>query len=195
MTNYTENMFEIPIHHISCDGWESKKERLLELVEDSDLDYQSNESVKSNFHQKGKYNKEVEDIFIDEINEFCNSFRLLFSRMNSSWFQSSETNDHHSIHNHGALGYTAVCYIEYDSDVHTPTQFIAPYLNPLTGNVIRYCPKVSEGSIVFFPSMIPHYTERNDSDKRRTIVSFNIDVEVNHQLNEFLSFIDGLQLT
>jgi len=188
-----ENMFEIPIYNIFCENWDSKRTLLLDLVKESNLGYQSGESVKSNFQQKGRYNTEIEKLFQEEITQFCDSYRLLFSGMVNSWFQSSETNDYHSIHNHGALGYTAVCYIEYNKEVHTPTQFIAPYLNPLTGNIIRYCPNVEEGSIVFFPSMISHYTEMNKSSENRTIVSFNIDVEPNHQLNDFLNFIDGLK--
>lgn len=200
--NQCEIMFEIPLYHIKCQDWEVKKQKLLNLVNKSNLSYSKGESVKTSFHDhiehstsdiKGEFTEVLSKLLKTEIETFCNQSGLSFLRMTNSWFQTASSKDYHSIHNHGALGYTCIGYIQYDKELHSPTHFVAPYTNPLNGNIIRYVPNVDEGSLVFFPSMIFHYAEPNNSDIERTILSFNIDVEENIQLQELFSFIDNLK--
>ena len=55
----------------------------------------------------------------------------------------------HSIHNHGQLGYSAACYVTYNPNEHTPTQFVSPFNNPITGDIIQYQPmNVEEGDLI-----------------------------------------------
>ena len=51
---------------------------------------------------------------------------------------------------------------------------MSPFPNFLTGLQLTYTPEVDEGSIIFFPSYISHFTEPNLSDENRLIVSFNL---------------------
>ena len=93
-----------------------------------------------------------------------------------SWFETSSQGDYHGIHTHGLVGYSAVCFIDYDSDEHTATQFVSSFNNLLTGEALQHSPEVNEGSLIFFPACILHYTEPNKSVKERKILSFNINV-------------------
>ena len=73
------------------------------------------------------------------------------------------------------MGFSAVCFVEYDQEVHTPTQFIAPFNDFMQGNTLQYSPScVMEGTLLIFPSVIHHFTLPNTSDKRRIALSFNL---------------------
>jgi hypothetical protein len=82
----------------------------------------------------------------------------------------------HGPHNHGMGGLAAVCFLNYDENEHTPTQFISPYQNTLNGYFLNHSEKISEGSMLIFPSNITHYTEPNQSKKSRIIFSMNVEV-------------------
>jgi hypothetical protein len=180
--DYTEFMFKVPIVHISARQCNLKKNILLNIMNQSQIEYSANENIKSDYHTQqngdnpGKYNEQIDHLFKEEINLFCNKFGFSQYRIVMSWFEKATQGNYHGIHNHGFVGYSAVCFIDYDKEEHTPTQFISPFNNFLTGLTLHYSPQVEEGSIIFFPSTILHHTEPNKSTKERKILSFNINV-------------------
>ena len=89
------------------------------------------------------------------------------------WFQKYYENQFHSPHNHGAIGYSSVLYINFDKRIHKATRFLPPFNDP-DGNHIEFAPDVDEGSFIFFPSYLYHYTLPNKSDTIRIIMSMNI---------------------
>ena len=90
-----------------------------------------------------------------------------------SWFEDSNRNTYHGIHNHGGDGYSAVCFLEYDDQEHIPTQFVSSTLSAISNEAIIYSPSnVIEGDVIFFPSNTLHYTEPSESDKIRSILSW-----------------------
>ena len=98
-----------------------------------------------------------------------------------SWTEVQNKEMYHLVHNHGALGYSAVCYVEYDPKHHEPLHFIAPFNNAITGEQIDYAPEgIKESSILFFQSFLLHYAIPNSSTVPRRAVSFNLDVR-NHR--------------
>lgn len=181
MNDYLENIFYIPLLHLSVRDWENKKKILLEVIKNNPIKPSDDENILTNYHQhKGDLNETIERLFEEEIKSFCECFGFVYYRVSMSWFQIAEKGHHHGVHNHGSTGYSSVCYLEYDEDVHTPTEFIAPFNNFITGEGLYHSPKVSEGSIIFFPSNLMHFTDINKSDKKRVIISFNIDVRESH---------------
>jgi Putative 2OG-Fe(II) oxygenase len=166
------SMFHIPIYQINCVNWALKKPKLLELCRNLSTSYCVSTDY---FTNKSSYDKEIEIIFADEIYSFTNQLQLKTARVQRAWFEMTEQHGYHGPHRHGQLGYSAVCYIDFDKNVHTATKFIAPFTNWLTGTDLVYSPDVVEGTIVFFPSAILHYTEANHSQQTRRIVSFNLD--------------------
>ena len=166
------NMFDIPVFQIQCYNWGHKKQQLLDIVGNLGR----HRFVYTDYHQLPTldYTEQVHQILSDEIYQFSNVFNLKEVRVKRAWFERAEQHDYHHVHSHGSTGFSAVCYINYDKTEHTPTCFIAPFKNWLTGTDLVYVPEVDQGTVLFFPSAIMHYTEANQSVKTRTIVSFNL---------------------
>jgi hypothetical protein len=177
MNDYKENMFYVPIVHIECRNWDVKKNKLMDLFEKVEIDFKNNNWT--NYHNDcKKLNKKVEQLFDDELNAFLDQINIGTKKIHSSWFEASVEGNYHSIHTHGGTGYSAVCYVTYDEIEHTPTTFIAPFLDFCTGDTLQYTHTITEGSIIFFPSSIMHYTLPNKSKKERIVLSFNIDTDI-----------------
>jgi hypothetical protein len=179
-------MFKIPLYHISVRNWQEKKKFLIDLMNDTNMSIEDGDTIKTDYHDQinsnfsGHHNKKISEVLNEEIMFFCNNFGFNYYRISMSWFQQASKGNYHGIHNHGSVGYSAVCFIDYDEKLHTPTQFISPFNNFITGDFLDYTPKVKEGSLIFFPSVIHHFTEPNNSEKQRTVLSFNIDVKETH---------------
>ena len=184
--DYCDYMFKIPLLHLSVRNWNEKKSVLMSMIDDTQMNINEGESIKTDYYSRQntelaiRHNQKIEEILKEEINIFCNHFGFCYHKISMSWFQTASKGNYHGIHNHGSVGYSSVCFIDYDCENHTPTQFISPFHNFITGDFLEYSPKVKEGSIIFFPSTILHYTEPNNSDVERTILSFNIDVKESH---------------
>jgi len=173
MEDYLEHMFYVPLIHIQSRNWEQKQKILLEqfnkvklsLCGDITTDY---------FNNTENLNIFVQELFNDELDSFVKTIGYKTKNINSSWFEVSKSGNYHPVHTHGAYGYSAVCFIKFDNDIHKPTTFLSPFLNFVDGNALDYSPNVNEGSLIFFPSSIIHYTRPNTSDQDRIILSFNI---------------------
>jgi len=179
MNDYCEKMFFVPLIHIEVRNWKEKKKELNRLYEKRKLNHDG--TIHTDYHSqlndcKFDCNEILEKLFQEELKELYNHIDVSF-KIDSSWFETAEKGDLHLVHNHGSTGYSAVCYIDYDQEKHTPTHFIAPFSNFMNGNILEYKPNVFEGSLIFFPSTILHYTELNHSDVNRTILSFNLKVD------------------
>jgi hypothetical protein len=185
-------MFQSPILHMSVPNWEEKKPKLLELSKLQNFTYPSsapeiNHSVNTTFfyanENHGKKDDlalrlEIANILKDEIEAFEDTFELNFKEIDMAWFQTEEQNMFHGIHNHGYGTFSVVCYLDYNPEVHRPIYFLSPYNNLFTGEVDLYTPPyLDEGSIIFFPSSVNHFTEPNKSKVKRNILSFNINFE------------------
>ena len=184
--DYVIPLFAVPLFHYKVEDWEEKKKHLLELYEKRKQSnsivssFRSNElDVETDYHvnsdNKFDYSDEITDIFEDELVDFANQTGLEIS-VNSTWFEVAKKHRHHTCHNHGPAGYSAVCFIQFDPKHHTPTVF----LNPITASE-HSCstmpPGIREGSLILFPSYLLHYTNSNESDIDRIILSFNLETE------------------
>ena len=68
-------------------------------------------------------------------------------------------------------------YIDFDPLVHNSTVFVSPFNHFIEGMQLCYIAQsVKEGDLVLFPSFLLHYTQPNESDKKRTVASFNMSV-------------------
>lgn len=179
---YNGPMFEEPsCIHLRCDHWESKKKILLKMASSgSKFALPDDAGLITDYHGQlsegiRAYSEDLSEIFGDELDTICNILDKDTAKITDSWFELSSRNVYHAIHNHGGDGYSAVCFLEYDDQEHTPTQFLSSSLSALDNEVMNYTPSnVMEGDIIFFPSNIMHYTEPNKSDKTRSVVSWNI---------------------
>jgi len=168
-------MFNIPFVILKCDNWKHKKQKLIELSASQTMF--RDKTIKTDFFNNlgNLYCEEISSLFKDEIETAYNQLKITEKmKLSQAWFEFAEKGMHHPIHNHGAIGYSAICYLEYSPKLHTATTFIAPYNNFIDGQTLDVTLDVAEGSIVFFPSVIHHYSMPNQSDTVRKILSFNL---------------------
>jgi hypothetical protein len=174
------NMFSVPLLAIDCKGWPHKRRELLDMMGS----LPEERSIKTDFNQQNSkrewdHNQKLQALFADELSVFCKVIGAAEASVTSSWFEQGEFGMSHAIHNHGPVGYSAVCYIDFEQGQHTPTKFVAPFLNFFNGSSLHHeVQDAKEGLIVFFPSSILHYTEPNRSQKPRTVMSFNLTLKV-----------------
>ena len=186
-------MFYVPLCHIKINNWKEKKKLLLELYSkieknvnylECDFNKPGQGTVKNDYAYQNLNNKQqmysstVKKILEDEIIQFKNAYNFNEIEILGSWFEKGNMGDYHPVHNHGSLGYSSVCFINYDSKVHTPTKFQSPFLNFINGELIHHLPSnIEEGSLIFFPAAIAHFTIPGKTDKDRLVLSFNLDVK------------------
>tara|TARA_B100000902_G_scaffold67021_1_gene73326 strand:+ start:4071 stop:4640 length:570 start_codon:yes stop_codon:yes gene_type:complete len=179
-SNYTIGIFDFPIYHRTLLNWEEKKDQLLEL-RSKYLRHIKVENIITDYRSTNNYSEKVYEILRKDVNSFYNEFRLENYFIRNSWIEVAEKNMDHKIHNHGATGFSAVVYMDYNPKYHTPTHFLSPFGDFETGTSRVFVPpKIAEGSIIIFPSMLNHFTIPNDSDVPRTILSFNMSKKPEH---------------
>jgi len=89
------------------------------------------------------------------------------------WYQQYKKGQTHGWHEH-ARNYTGVYYLEFPKNSE-PTQFLAPQ------NLHQsFSLKAQEGDILIFPSFIIHRSAPMKINKRKTIISWNIDLQKPH---------------
>jgi len=89
--------------------------------------------------------------------------------LDSVWFQRYTTNSFHDWHIH-TKHYTGVLYLEYPNSC-PPTQLVFN-----NNQIIEIDAK--EGDIVIFPSFVVHRSPVNYSKEQKTIISFNLDLNI-----------------
>ena len=185
---YLIPMFSTPLLHLKVESWEEKKEELLRMYEKRKADKsrfkvatgsETSLDVETDYHHNHDsgetYDEDIMDIFKEELEALADTFECSVE-VCTSWFEKASTSKFHQVHNHGSQGFSAVCFIQFDPKHHTPTIFLNPNLADVeTCNIIP--PGIREGSIIFFPSYVLHYTAPNQSDVDRIILSFNINAE------------------
>ena len=171
------SLFSIPIAHYEIENWRTNKERIMNALPEFGQEHiDSNlEQYTDFFHQDEQllpaYADTVIAIIEPYLAEFTERRRIEFTDM---WAQTSYKSQRHSLHNHGHSGWSAIIYVDFDPQVHTATQFISPFNNPWSGRLQTFQPPVKEGDMVIFPATVAHEALPNESDKPRTIVSFNL---------------------
>lgn len=89
-------------------------------------------------------------------------------RVNEIWFQQYYNGSEHGWHSHSA-NFTNVYYLEFHES--SPKTLL---LNPLNRKEIIEV-DVKEGDLLSFPSYVLHKAPKNESNKRKTIISYNLD--------------------
>ena len=165
-------MLNIPFYQYKVNNWREKKEQLLDFV--STLSFKFKDQIADLYTTYGDQTSSIPlKILEDDIVKFTTEVKYSGEMDADIWFQKYYENQFHSPHNHGAIGYSAVLYINFDKRIHEGTRFLAPFNDP-DGNHVEFAPDVDEGSLIFFPSYLYHFTIPNKSDSIRIIMSMNI---------------------
>lgn len=174
-----ETAFAIPIFKYQIKNWEEKQKKLLTLHKKRSETYviaeEKDDHVLSDYHSlyDHDYWEEVALHLEEELEDFANTVEMHL-QTNGYWFESAKKGMHHGVHNHGAIGYSAVLYIQFDEEQHKAVTFVSPFNNFINGEPSYYYPEAKSGTLLFFPSSILHYTDPNTSDLERIVFSFNL---------------------
>ena len=175
------SMFEVPIIHYEIANWKENKKKILDALREECPEHSnpSDHGLFTDFFENAgpeskelpPYAQTILGVIKPYIADFSSERRVEFTDM---WYQKYYKGVQHQVHTHGHSGWSCVMYVEFDPEVHEPTQFYSPFKNPWNGNLETFQPPVTEGDMVIFPSTIMHEAPANRSDKRRTIISYNI---------------------
>lgn len=177
-------MFFLPSCHFKqVRNTPEHKQKLLDLFSSyTDKKYQQNpdeDAVTDWFYchknrVQPEYYSYVCNALKGELKEINNYFGFHDTRVTDMWFQQTVKSQRHGAHTHGSVGLSCIWYLEFDPTAHQPTLFHAPFTHPLTGANLEFQPQVDEGDLFVFPSYVYHEHLASYSDKRRTVISFNI---------------------
>jgi hypothetical protein len=111
----------------------------------------------------------IQETLMSEVFDIYDNMGYSGFKVNEIWFQQYLQESEHGWHIHSG-NFTNVYYLELPEG--TPkTQIINPYNQK---DIIEV--DVKEGDLLTFPSYVLHKAPKNNSDKRKTIISFNTDV-------------------
>ena len=156
------------------------KNKLLEEIKKSEGnilsqtdDYYSDNISKYDWHLNMDFDRPWVQFFQPhlrkELLEILNQLRFTNYYLKIQWYQQYLNGGTHGWHTHSD-NYTGVYYLEM-SENSPRTQLV----NPINQTEIIDL-DVKEGDIVLFPSFVIHRAPVNNSNNRKTIISFDINV-------------------
>ena len=167
-------MFTVPFYQYKINNWKDKKIELLQLANQQEYYLDNSSNVFTTYGKSNSlYVTNIFNLIKNEFSLFNQQANLNSSFISDLWFQKYYENQYHAVHNHGAIGYSSVLYIEFDKNEHKGTQFISPFTNA-KGFTEIYNAEVEEGDLIIFPSVINHCSIPTQSKKLRMILSMNI---------------------
>tara|TARA_R100001460_G_scaffold43686_1_gene80014 strand:- start:159 stop:731 length:573 start_codon:yes stop_codon:yes gene_type:complete len=110
---------------------------------------------------------------IDKISHFLNFKKVILS---NTWTQQYLNKDKHDWHHHADCNFTNIYYVELP-DLDYKTELY----DPVNKSIINI--DVKEGDLITFPAYIHHRSKENLSNKRKTIISFNMNCDVTDKEN------------
>ncbi len=168
-------LFEFPSYQYEVDDWEFKKKGLLNRINKSKFVRTELQTFETDRQTAGKiYIHYLQDFLKPLLFEFCEEAKVTCS-MTDAWAVRYQKGDQQTIHNHRGWGFSGILYVEYDSKVHTPTCFMAPWQDPRTDTTSLAFPKdIKEGTVFIFPSFSHHFVHPNQVRKQRTVIAFDL---------------------
>ena len=177
--NDIEFLFSFPLYRLEVPNWNLRKQRILDALPEM-TDEHLHGGTYTDYPQTGTaqrlpaYEPIVAECLAECLTEFGDTYPDEV-RISSMWFEKSVRSAYRGAHNHGSLGFTGMLLVEYDRKEHVPTRFISPHMNYHSGELLDFrAPKVEEGTLFLFPSVLLYDTDPNDSDTPLTVISFTI---------------------
>ena len=162
------------INKFTFNNHQTTKTKLLELIEKTSyIQINNTDKIsKTDFYITG-LNKEYIDYIMpyitDTLKSSLKSFNIEGFEIRNMWFQQYYKNDIHKFHTHKYTHFACVYYVEmFDSIQKTLIK------NFGSNDLIEYNAK--EGDIIMFPSFLSHSSPIINTNDRKTIISFNLDI-------------------
>tara|TARA_Y100001973_G_C5185082_1_gene327299 strand:+ start:884 stop:1459 length:576 start_codon:yes stop_codon:yes gene_type:complete len=175
------HVFTVPMFYYKITNWHHNKKQILDALPVETLEHRDPENLglysdyfvnaKAGHNKLPSYTDIVIDIIKPYLMDMSEGKRL---ELTDIWYQKYYKGINHSTHCHGATGWSAVIYVEYNPKVHHPTRFFSPFRDIWSGDCCTFEEQVEEGDMIIFPSSILHEAPANQSEIRRTIISYNL---------------------
>lgn len=182
---YTENI-GAPLIKKQLSGHNEIKDILLAAIEHNGVEIKDDDSLKDNplytNITKSDYNHPLttvpyKDHFFPHLDAFLKDCALEFDwtfwKVHNVWFQQYVQGSSHGYHTHTECQFTGVYYLEFPEG--SPSTDI---IYPFDKKVVRQIP-ANEGDVLIFPSFMLHRAPLITTDKRKTIISFNMSFFIN----------------
>ena len=193
------NLFPITIFRSKVLENEKIKEICLPFVEE---EYEKEPSTFTGYQDSDVFTtfdkdfdfpwEEVLNQFVPNIEEMCGEYGIKGQvGINTAWFNAFKSGQFHSTHDHLPSSFSAVYYLKYDPEIHTPTIYLNPYrqvslftapdrdrdpsVSPPMWTGLSALP-VEEGDLVIFPGFLEHKVPRQTSNELRVTLSFNFNL-------------------
>jgi len=174
-TNNSKAKLPDHVHIFSVEDHDYWKPKLLSSIDQMKAD--NNIGInKSGYYYDYDIPKEprtyktlIDNILLSPIEEIGDIYGLKLCHIYTQWFQQYLQGSDFGWHQHG--GHWAIIYYIELPDIKESTEFL---------NYGQF--DVKEGDILFFPTFLNHRSPVIKSNLRKTIVSTNIDFEVDRKL-------------
>ena len=177
-------MFKVPYYKADIARWADHKEDVMSRLHENLSGYLKESEGMTSFHSTSRdpeLSKELFKPFLEFISLVLVQARAMEGMAGgyampdicAIWCQSYTRNQHHELHNHGPIGWSAIFYAIFDKEEHRSTTFYAPFAD-VAGELLKVEPEVDEGTLLIFPSYLYHEAKLSTSDKQRAIIAFNM---------------------
>jgi ectoine hydroxylase-related dioxygenase (phytanoyl-CoA dioxygenase family) len=161
----------LSIYKQSVKNYKEINKKFLEYFDEIPQEESYDKSYKVNkadFKKSQDFNRNYISHFFSEfspyITNIAKELQCKKSTVSNLWFQQYQKKDYHPWHNHAKSNYTGIYFVELPEKLGT--EFLNITIDEL-----------NEGDLLIFPSSIMHRSPVNTTDKRKTIISFNMDYE------------------
>jgi len=175
----TDSIIQFPVKATKLKEHSSIKQELLNEINSTTLVeniFGPNNNITRCDWGPGRYNPDrawlkcLQFPLNEHLKQWSKGFNYETFTIHEIWFQQYAKEAKHSWHVHGC-NFTSVYYLDLPED--TPK---TQWLDPITGQECDF--EVSEGDIITFPSWTIHRAPVNETDKIKTIISWNMDVDI-----------------
>jgi hypothetical protein len=148
----------------------SKLLSLIDKIPKNPLVERNSNIAHTDFNLPNTFKKEYLDYFFESIKpyyvEICAKLYSKKIEITNAWFQQYTRNSLHKWHVHPNANFTNVYFVELPSK-----SLATEILNHSNLNL-------NEGDLLTFPAYLYHRSPINLSEKRKTIISFNSNIDV-----------------
>jgi len=170
----------IPLFSYEVKNWVNKKREIISWLDKTTFSRQGGPGY-GNFYSDRpftKYNKFYADDFVNllnfELKSFVDDAGLPFISLVDIWSVEYEKGDFHLPHTHRSSGFSGILYVNFNKGEHPLTTVIQPW-NGILDEKTKLVPiDAEEGTLTIIPSNLLHFTTPNESDYKKTVISFDL---------------------
>ena len=90
------------------------------------------------------------------------------------WFVEYEKGDYQLPHNHRSNGFSGILYVNFNEEKHPLTTIIQPWNGIFDDETKMINVYGKEGTLIIMPSNLLHFSIPNQSDHKKTVISFDL---------------------